>query len=141
MMDFILVPLVVGIITLGIYKLFELFVCKKERIIMIEKLGDKFNMGDISGKFSFNVNYSRSRFSFSALKSGCLMIGIGLGLLIAFFICSFAFPNHSTSRETAWHVEQQASLVYGACVLFFGGIGLISAFLIEMHIHKQEKES
>ena len=57
MMDFILVPLVVGIITLGIYKLFELFVCKKERIIMIEKLGDKFNMGDISGKFSFNVNY------------------------------------------------------------------------------------
>ena len=56
MMDFILVPLVVGIITLGIYKLFELFVCKKERIIMIEKLGDKFNMGDISGKFSFNVN-------------------------------------------------------------------------------------
>lgn len=58
---------------------------------MIEKLGDKFNMGDISGKFSFNVNYSRSRFSFSALKSGCLMIGIGLGLLIAFFICSFAF--------------------------------------------------
>ena len=132
MMDFILVPLVVGIITLGIYKLFELFVCKKERIIMIEKLGDKFNMGDISGKFSFNVNY---------LKSGCLMIGIGLGLLIAFFICSFAFPNYSTSRETAWHVEQQASLVYGACVLFFGGIGLISAFLIEMHIHKQEKES
>lgn len=91
MMDFILVPLVVGIITLGIYKLFELFVCKKNCIIMIEKLGDKFNMGDISRQIFFNVNYSRSRFSFSALKSGCDDC-IGLGLLIAFFICSFAFP-------------------------------------------------
>ena len=28
MMDFITIPLVVGTITLGIYKLFELFVCK-----------------------------------------------------------------------------------------------------------------
>ena len=36
MMDFITIPLVVGTITLGIYKLFELFVCKKERIAMIE---------------------------------------------------------------------------------------------------------
>ena len=41
MMDFITIPLVVGTITLGIYKLFELFVCKKERIAMIEKLADK----------------------------------------------------------------------------------------------------
>ena len=43
MMDFITIPLVVGTITLGIYKLFELFVCKKERIAMIEKLADKLN--------------------------------------------------------------------------------------------------
>ena len=38
MMDFITIPLVVGTITLGIYKLFELFVCKKERIVIIEKV-------------------------------------------------------------------------------------------------------
>ena len=73
-----MVPLVVGIITLGIYKLFELFVCKKERIIMIEKLGDKLSMGDISSKLSFNVNYSRPRFIFSILKVACLMLDIGL---------------------------------------------------------------
>ena len=30
MMDFIMVPAVMTIITLGVYKLFELFVCKKE---------------------------------------------------------------------------------------------------------------
>ena len=38
MMDFIMVPAVMTIITLGVYKLFELFVCKKERIMLIEKM-------------------------------------------------------------------------------------------------------
>lgn len=140
MMDFILVPLVVGIATLGIYKLFELFVCRKERIIMIEKLGDKLSSNDINSKFSFNVNYSRSQFSFSALKAGCLMMGIGLGLLFAFFICCCAFPYYTTGRDAAWNVQQQASLVYGACVLCFGGIGLLTAFLIEMNMKKKENK-
>ena len=35
MMDFIMVPTILAIITLGIYKLFELFVCKKERLTII----------------------------------------------------------------------------------------------------------
>lgn len=138
MMDFILVPLVVGIITLGIYKLFELFVCRKERLIMIEKLADRVNTGDVNSNFSLNLNYSRSRFTFGSLKGGALMLGIGLGLLIAFFICANSFPNYTAERN--WDVERQASVVYGACVLFFGGLGLIIAFLIEMMIHKKEKE-
>ena len=41
MMDFIMVPAVMTIITLGIYKLFELFVCKKERIMLIEKMDER----------------------------------------------------------------------------------------------------
>ena len=83
MMDFITIPLVVGTITLGIYKLFELFVCKKERIAMIEKLADRVNTGEINSNLSLNLNYSRSRFTFGSLKSGLLMLGIGLGLLIS----------------------------------------------------------
>ena len=59
MMDFITIPLVVGTITLGIYKLFELFVCKKERITMIEKLADRVNTGEINSNLSLNLNYSR----------------------------------------------------------------------------------
>lgn len=138
MMDFILVPLVVGIITLGIYKLFELFVCRKERLIMIEKLADRVNSGDISSNFSLNLNYSRSRFTSGSLKAGLLMLGIGLGLLIAFFICAGTFPNYTVERN--WDIDRQASVVYGACVLFFGGLGLLAAFLIEMKIHAKEKE-
>lgn len=140
MMDFILVPLVVGIITLGIYKLFELIVCKKERLTMIEKLGDKLSAGDISSNFSFNLNYSRSRFSFSALKGGCLMIGIGLGLLVGFFICYSTFPTYTAKGATEWDTRQLASIVYVSCILLFGGIGLLTAFLIEMNTQKKEKE-
>lgn len=141
MMDFILIPLVVGIITLGIYKLFELIICRKERLTMIEKLGDKLSAGDISSNFSFNLNYSRSRFSFSALKGGCLMMGIGLGLLIAFFICCASFPTYTAVKENiAWNVRQLSSIVYGSCILLFGGIGLLVAFLIEMNTQKKEKE-
>ena len=40
MLDFIMVPLVCGIFVLGFYKLFELFVCKKERLLIIEKMGE-----------------------------------------------------------------------------------------------------
>ena len=43
MMDFIMVPAIMAIITVGIYKLFELFVCKKERLMLIEKMGDNMN--------------------------------------------------------------------------------------------------
>ena len=42
-MDFIMIPLVVGIITYGIYSFFELIVRRKERIMFIEKIGEKFD--------------------------------------------------------------------------------------------------
>ena len=54
-MDFIMVPLIMGIITLGIYKLFELFACRRERMAIIEKLGDKISAADWKGKFSLPI--------------------------------------------------------------------------------------
>lgn len=138
MMDFISIPLVVGIITLGIYKLFELFACRKERMAMIEKLADKLNAGDVNSKLSLNLNYSRSKFPFGALKSGLLMAGIGIGLLVAFFICYNVFPNYTGTRS--WDVERQSSVVYGSSVLLFGGLGLLIAFIVEMNMNKKEKE-
>ena len=56
-MSYITGWIVVGIITLGIYKLFELFVCRKERIAMIEKLADRVNTGEINSNLSLNLNY------------------------------------------------------------------------------------
>ena len=88
MMDFIMVPTIMAIITLGIYKLFELFVCKKERLMLIEKMGDKY-VPDVACMPKLYGN-----FSFSALKLGCLLVGMGLGLLIGFVICTSAIPGY-----------------------------------------------
>lgn len=139
-MDFIIAPLIVAIVTLGIYKLFELFVCKKERLTMIEKLGDKLNNGDIISNLSLNLNYSRSKFSFGSLKGGCLMLGIGLGLLLGFFICICSIPNYAYNGNFSWEMRQAISIIYGACVLLFGGAGLLVAFLLEIKLNKKEKE-
>ena len=50
MMDFISIPLVVGIICYGIYSLFELFVHKKESLMIIEKLSEKVEWAVLDGK-------------------------------------------------------------------------------------------
>lgn len=62
-----MVPLIMGIITLGIYKLFELFACRRERMAIIEKLGDKISAADLKGKFSLPIY---NHYSFSTLKGG-----------------------------------------------------------------------
>lgn len=73
-MDFIMAPLIVGIITLGIYKLFELFVCRKERLTMIEKIGSTIDASMVQDKFAFS---EKNQPVFGTLKIACLLLGIG----------------------------------------------------------------
>ena len=136
MMDFIMAPTIIGIVTLGIYKLFELFACRRERMAIIEKLGDKITTADLTGSFTL-PDYGRNRITFSALKGGCLMLGIGLGLLIGFMICWSFIPDYLQS-ERNWNSREIAGIVYGANVLLFGGLGLITAFLIELKLNKKK---
>jgi len=125
-MDFIMAPTIVGIVTLGIYKLFELFARKKERLAIIEKIGEKFDPSMVENTFNF-PGKKEKEVSFGTLKVACLLLGIGLGLLVGFFICEY-WVNGSTIYANPWDV---AGVVYGASVLFFGGIGLLIAFLVE----------
>ena len=128
MMDFIMVPAVMGIITLGIYKLFELFVRKKERLIIIDKIGDKLTPDILSGKIDFSTDIPK--LSFSALKFGCLFVGLGIGMLVAYAV----HYNFADFVESAYYLR---SAVYGSCVLLFGGLGLLIAFIIELKISKK----
>jgi len=139
MMDFITIPLVVGMITLGIYKLFDLFVRKKERLAIIEKIGDKFDSSMIENKFSFPFNFKFENVgTFGALKVACLLIGIGLGLLVGFFICQKFVYGHW--GQWVQNSQEISGIVYGSCLLLFGGLGLLIAFLIEMKYRKDKKE-
>lgn len=132
MMDFIMVPTIMAIVTLGVYKLFELFVCKKERLAIIERMGDKFSPDMLEYKMNFSP---LGNFSFSALKLGCLLVGMGLGILVGYLICLSTIPNYwdlQDGQNYYWKIERIATLIYGATTLLFGGIGLIVAFIIEL---------
>ncbi len=138
MMDFITIPLVVGIITLGIYKLFELFARKKERLSIIEKLGDKLDISVMQQKVSLPVRVE-GQFNFGTLKVASLLLGVGLGLLIGYFICIYSVAGYH-SQEWNYTVSQSIGVVYGASVLLFGGLGLLVAFLVELHYSKKKEE-
>ena len=129
MMDFIMVPAVIGIITLGIYKLFELFVRKKERLMIIDKIGDKLTPEILSGKIDFSTNIPK--LSSSALKFGCLFMGLGIGMLVAFAV----HYNFADFVESSYQIR---SAVYGSCVLLFGGLGLLIAFIVELKVSKKK---
>jgi len=134
-MDFIMVPVVCGIFVLGFYKLFELFVCKKERLLIIEKMGEKFTPEMLGNKINLS---SVGNVSFSALKFGCLFVGLGLGLLVAYLICATTLEGYvDVSRNSNWEYRETISVIYGACVLLFGGVGLLTSFLIELKISKK----
>ena len=137
-MDFITIPLVVGMITLGIYKLFDLFVRKKERLAIIEKIGEKFDSSMIENKFSFPLNLKFENVgTFGTLKIGCFLLGVGLGLLIGYFIGWSTLVNLNSGD---YYVRQTAGVIYGASMLLFGGLGLLISFLIEKKYRKDKKE-
>lgn len=136
MMDFISIPVVVGIVTLGIYKLFELFVHRKERLKVIEKIGDKIDPSFFQGSFS-STPIKIGNLSTGALKTGCLLFGVGLGLLAGFFIFRSIHPNITEMFHERGYREI-ASIVFGSSVLLFGGLGLLVAFFVEMRFNKEK---
>lgn len=137
MLDFIMAPLIVGIITLGIYKLFELFVCRKERLTMIEKIGSTIDASMVQNKFAFS---EKNQPVFGTLKIACLLLGIGLGLLLGFIISQSLGMNELLNINDNWHLQQTIGVIYGSSVLVFGGLGLLVAFFLEMRYSKKQKE-
>lgn len=139
MMDFITIPLVTGIVFLGVYKLFELFVKRRERVMMIEKMIDTQNALPSEKTFDVpSVRYS----PFGTLRIACLLLGIGMGLLIGFFILMAFFPNihNASAHYDHWSFRGVQEIVYGSGTLLFGGLGLLLSYLIEMkHFKKTER--
>ena len=139
MIEAIMVPAVCSIFVVGFYKLFELFVCKKERLLIIEKMGEKFTPEMLEHKINFS---SIGKFSSSALKLGCLLMGLGLGLLIGYLICTTTLQDYAEmgadSRLFNRNMRDTISIIYSACILLFGGLGLLIAFLVELKINKNK---
>lgn len=131
-----MVPAIIGIVTYGIYKLFELFVRKKERLSIIEKLGDKLSSSNPDLNLHIPALFENTG-KFNTLKFACLLLGVGLGLMIGYVICLNSVPGFNTGNYGN-NAYQTISVVYGASVLIFGGLGLLVAFLVEMNYIKRK---
>lgn len=131
-MNFIIIPLNMLIVFGTIYKLFELFVRKEERMMVINKIAE------ISKVDLNNIDIRMGSVSNWALRLGALMIGVGLGLFIAFFL------NGMITNGDYWRCEDPrsyryfAEILYGSCVCFFGGIALLIAYFVERGQKKKD---
>lgn len=134
-MNFIMVPLVTGIVTLGIYKFFELLICRRERREIIGKLepGSLIDylklvpMGLRTGATIRTASETAPGIPARALKAGCLLLGLGAGLLFGFML----------TRITEIQSYDTRSAVYGGSVLVFGGLGLIVSFIVERALSRR----
>lgn len=130
MMDFISIPVTFGIGAFAFYKLIELFVRKKERLLILEKISQLENVN------TENLNLTRLfgegkmfKSQFMSLRIGSLLMGLGLGLLVGFIIVSTSYGNIS---NVSYEMRETMSVIYGASTLLFGGLGLVIGFLVEI---------
>ena len=118
MNDLDLVIIVLGL-AFGIYKFYELSTCRKERMAIIEKMsfsGDMTLSPDVARWLSAPVQ------TFGALRIGLLLIGLGLGMCIAFIVnFCMSIPQQGGNGE----------ILYFALMMLFGGLGLAIGHIIE----------
>jgi multisubunit Na+/H+ antiporter MnhB subunit len=140
MFDFLIPIVIVTVSAAGIYGIFELLAHRKERLKLIEKMGSDLNPDLLKPRFPWPVpavdTTPRPR-GYGVLKAAGLLIGIGLGLLVATFVAYLNQELYFKMLSTG-QINEILSALYGASVLLFGGLGLLTAFLIEMKMRKKE---
>jgi hypothetical protein len=140
-MDFITAPFVLGIIFYFTYRIFELFVRKSERISLIEKIGQNnalcFDPLELKNPFNSLFQPPREK-SFIGMRIGCLLVGLGLGLLTGLLI---VLSIEASLPGDLWQRQSIYSVAYGASVLFFGGLGLIISYMIENKLSKKKNDT
>ena len=132
-MDFIIIPLVTAIVTLGIYKFFELLICRRERREIIGKLEpgsliDYLKLVPMGLRTGTTMRIAPETAPGGALKIGSLLLGLGAGLLFGFML----------TRVTEIQSYETRSIVYGGSVLAFGGLGLIVSFIAERILSRRK---
>ncbi|MDR0972522.1 MAG: hypothetical protein LBM61_00870 [Prevotellaceae bacterium] len=124
MFDFLIPICIVGGITLAIYKVFELYAHRRERIMMLEKLSDeelsKGNLQLPALSESFSIG------KFTSLRWGCLLCGLGLGLVVG----AFFYINMKMDYD-------MGEVMLAGSVMLFGGLGLLIASIVETQMNKK----
>jgi hypothetical protein len=96
----------------------------------IRYLSNKEKMAMIERGIDPGIRKQTAPQPFLSLKFGLLLVGLGLGILLALFV---VMQNHLR--------EEDATAVYFGSISIFGGLGLIASYAIEknwMDKHKAE---
>ena len=126
-----LVPIfVVWIVFYYTYKLIGLYARRKERLLMIEKMNAVGDVG-IDDKELF-------AHSFTALRVGWLLIGVGIGLLIGVIIQTMLVSAGYDMNQ--WADRKLFEISLTACVLLFGGLGLLVSYPLERKFFPPQKD-
>ena len=126
--------LIVGFIVLGIYKVIELFARRRERLNLIEKLSVRVEQGECPLPVLLD-NPNRGAWS---LRIALLFIGVGIGCLLSIFTSFWTeMLNHGLNQVLNRHYMQ--TFVNFACIAIFGGLGLLTSYLIELRQSRKKK--
>ncbi len=98
MMEFLMIPALLGISTYGLYAIVELFVRRRERLTLIEKLGSGGLSGDIKGNFKGDISIESSS-RFGSLKWGWIILDAALLGIAAALIIILAKKNSEKKRQ------------------------------------------
>ena len=134
-----MIPLNFAIVFGGIYKVIELFVHKRERLMLISKITELKNI-DFKG-----ISLYSSGGKYTALRIGWLLLGIGLGFLLGFCINMWAtYGDYSFRADEEFmfrYREYVGGIVYVACVCICGGIGLLMSYRAERKAEQPEEKN
>jgi hypothetical protein len=118
--------LIIGFIILGIYKIFELLIKRKERLMFIEKIFTHCEEKKISGSFHLpDISFGKQNSNLWPLRVSLLLIGIGIGCILAIFI---EYNMYMVEIAVSDRFE---GFTFFSCIAIFGGTGLLIAHLIE----------
>jgi len=127
---------IVGIIFLTIYRIFELFVRRDERKLIIEKLGGQIKLSDPN--VDLNLPIFQSSNGIWALRMSLLLIGVGIGLIVGYLFEYSAIGGDFSKFQKNWNFQRTITTIYFASVAVFGGIGLLTAYFIEKRNNRKE---
>ncbi len=102
-----------------------LFICTFAMVFGIRYLSNKEKMAMIERGIDPGIHKATPK-PFMSLKFGLLLVGLGIGLLVALFTVRGVFGSEMTHGE-----EGQAVAIYFGCIGIFGGLGLIASYFVE----------
>lgn len=105
-----------------------LFICTTALVFGLRYMSNKEKMAMIERGIDPGIAKAAAPRPFISLKFGLLLVGLGLGLLIAMF----------TVRATGISEEEAVALYFG-CLSIFGGFGLIASYAMEKNWLDKQK--